>query len=109
MDMKNVLGSEGIVAKTMQVNDWGTQVQLFLTLLTIAMTTWLMCKYLCNRQPAMRAQHNAVRAIMNWQKIFKHVVKVRWFQLAFWLYGNRLQQLNQSFRYRLTTYVRPTP
>jgi len=54
-------------------------------------------------------EHSPERAIMNWQRLWTHTVRVRWVQLAWWFYGRRLQQLGEPFRGRLSKYVKPTP
>ena len=38
-------------------------------------------------------EHSPERAVMNWQRMWHHIVRVRWAQLVFWFYGRRLQNL----------------
>ena len=54
-------------------------------------------------------EHNALRAINHWQRLMRRTIRVRWCQLVFYVYGERLKLLSASFRHRLSRNVRPGP
>jgi hypothetical protein len=54
-------------------------------------------------------QHSAVRALRHWKGLMRRIIRVRWCQLIFHIYGTRLQALRSSFRSRLSSFIRPGP
>ena len=55
------------------------------------------------------AEHNALRAIHNWQRLMHRTIRARWCQLVFYVYGERLKRLDAGFRHRLSKHIRPGP
>ena len=54
-----------------------------------------------------RARAADQQAIDNWEKLYRHAVRLRWCQLSWWHRGVRLQQMSADFRERLSRFIRP--
>ena len=92
----------------------------FLAILVVLLS--MMCGYAlqswvtrpaCGQQSYTRIykafEHDALRAVSHWKRLMRRIIRVRWGQLVFYIYGIRLQTLSASFRSRLGRYIRPGP